>query len=423
MGRMGKLYQRIFALFTALCLTLCCTAALADIEAQADQTSVQAGDTVIVTLSVTGKNLSVAEGSYSYDPALLSYAESDGGAADGFFTLYSAEKNGSSTLRARITFTALAEGDAVVEFTLQSLLDYSGKSLDTGSAKVTVAIAAAPAEPVPTPASVDYSDPALSVKAENVQGAAGDMYVWRSIENVTIPSRYSEADVDYRGETVKGAAVTNSDAPTLLYLSDATGSGAGFYIYDAESDTLYPYHTVSSVSKSYILLRPDGSIAVPDGFSETTLELDGDTVQAWSSTDAQGTLYLLYARNPSGEVGFYLYNPDDESLQRFAVLPARPAVTELEASPSPAPVEETVPPVTESATEQPEGGSILVAKPLFYLLCGAGVLFLALFVTSVTVHSVQERRREKRALARKKAREKAAAGNTENTENTKTIDG
>jgi hypothetical protein len=362
---------------------------------------------VTVTLSVTGKNLSVAEGTFTYDPALLSFVESDGGAADGFFTLYSAEKDGSSTMRARIVFTALAAGEANIEFTLQSLLDYEGNALDTGSASVTVSIAAVPATPTPPP--VDYSDPAVSVKAQNVRGAQGDMYVWRSIENVTIPSRYAEADVDYHGETVKGAAVANTDAPTLLYLSDASGNSAGFYIYDAAGDLLYAYRTVSSVSKSYILLAPNGNISVPEGFAETTLEVGGSEVQAWSIADAQGTVYLLYARNPDGEIGFYLYNPEDESLQRYAVLPARPVAPTLAPTASPAPVEQTVPPATMPAEEASDGGNIVLTRPLFFLLCGAVFLFLALFVTTVAVYAVREKRRERRARARMKEREKQAS--------------
>jgi len=404
---MKQRVKRILALLFAACLTLFCAAALADIGAEADKTGVQPGDTVTVTLSVTGKNLSVAEGTFTYDPALLSFVESDGGAADGFFTLYSAEKDGSSTLRARIVFTALAAGEANIEFTLQSLLDYKGNALDTGSASVTVSIAAVPATPTPPP--VDYSDPAVSVKAQNVRGAQGDMYVWRSIENVTIPSRYAEADVDYHGETVKGAAVANTDAPTLLYLSDASGNSAGFYIYDAAGDLLYAYRTVSSVSKSYILLAPDGNISVPEGFAETTLEVGGSEVQAWSMADAQGTVYLLYARNPDGEIGFYLYNPEDESLQRYAVLPARPVAPTLAPTASPAPVEQTVPPATMPAEEASDGGNIVLTRPLFFLLCGAVFLFLALFVTTVAIYAVREKRRERRARARMKEREKQAS--------------
>lgn len=400
----GKNGKQALALFTALCVLLCCSAALAQAEAKVEQTAVQAGDTVTVTLTVTGKNLAVASGVYAYDPALLSYTEGDGGAGDGFFAMHSAEKNGSSTLSARFTFTAVAEGEAKVEFTLESLLDYSGKEQDKGSpATVTVAIAAAPAEPTPTP--VNYSDPAVGVQAENVQGAVGQMYVWRSIENVTIPSRYSEADVTYHGETVKGAVVKDSDAPTLLYLSGPAGENAGYYIFDQGKDSLYAYRTVSSVSKSYILLEPDGSVPVPEGFTETTLTIEEEEVKAWVNSDAQGEVYLLYGRNPSGEVGFYYYNPGDESLQRYAVLPARPVVVE----PTPAPAATPAPELTpeQAPAAQPQEGELILSKGLFFGICGAAGLFLILFVTVLVFRSVEEKRRRQRAAERRK-KERAA---------------
>lgn len=394
----GKYMKKAGALMLALSLLVFCATALADMEAGADKTSVQEGDEVAITLTVTGKDLSVAKGEFTYDPALLSFKEGDG-ASDGFFALYSAEKDGSATLRARIVFTALAAGEAKVDFTLTSLVNYKGSALDTESASVTVSIAAAPVEPTPTPK--DYSSSALSVKAENVQGSTVDMYVWRSIENVTIPSRYTEADVTYKGETVKGATVSNSDAPTLLYLSDATGGNAGYYIYDAAHDTLYPYQTVSTVSKSYILLIPDGSVSVPAGFTETTLTIDDEAVQAWKSADAQGELYLLYARNPDGEVGFYLYNPEDESLQRFAVLPARPVVTPVPAT-TPAPVTDLVPQETVPVPAQQPEGQIALNPALFWALAGAAALFLILFGGTLAYHLADKARRKKRAAERRK---------------------
>ncbi len=388
---MKRILKRAPALLLALCLLLPAFAALAEVDVQADKTAVQAGDSVSVTFTVTGKNLAVAQGSFTYDPALLSFSEGEG-ASDGIFALYSAQKDGASSLSARISFTALAAGEATVAFALESLTNYAGKALDTGSASLTISIAAAPATPTPPP--IDYSDPALSIPAQNVQGATGALYVWRSIENVTIPSRYAEADVLYRGETVKGALVTNADAPTLVYLSDAAGENAGYYIYDEARDLLYPYRSVSSVSKNYILLAPEDTVSVPEGFAPTTLMIGDVAVQAWSRSDAQGEVYLLYARNPAGEIGFYFYDPADESLQRYAVLPARPAVS-APATPTPTP---QAPQIEEPAPE-----TFSVSPILFYGICAAAALLFGLLIAVLLVHHRENVRRERRAAERKKA--------------------
>ena len=403
--------RKAIALLAALCVALACSAALAEVEAKADKTAVEAGDTVTVTLTVTGEGLSVASGTYSYDPALLTFEEGDGGAGDGFFALHSAEKNGSSTLTARFTFKAAGEGEAKVAFALESLLDYSGKERDKGSAELSISIA--PAPPKPTPEPVNYADPNVGVPAQNVEGAVGAMYVWRSIENVTIPSRYTEAQLDYHGETVAGAAVKDSDAPELVYLSGPAGENAGYHIYDRAADRLYPYRTVSSSSKSYILLTPDGAVPVPEGFTETTLTIDEEAIPAWTATDAQGEVYLLYARNPQGEVGFYLYNPADEALQRYAVLPARPVVVEpAEAPATPAPEADATPAAEAPAPERGEG-QMVIGSVLFYCVCGVAALSLAGLATVLIVNAAREKQRRARAAERSN-RERAAmeAGNT-----------
>lgn len=400
--------KKATALILALMIMLTAIPALAATEATADKTTVQAGDTVLVTVTVTGDKLSVAEGTFTYDVSLLAFSEGSGGASDGRFAMYSAQKDGTKSLTASITFTASAAGTAKIDFTLENLLDYSGKALDAESASVDIAITPAPETPAPAP--VDYSAADIGVKAQNVQGESEEMFIWRSIENVTIPSRYSEADIDYHGETVKGAQVKDSDAPTLLYLSNAKGESAGYYIFDTARDMLYPYRTISSVSKSYILLEPDGSIAAPTGFNETSLTINEKEYKAWTSQDAQGDVYLIYARNPSGEIGYYYYNQEDESLQRYAVLPARPVVEEFTPPvATPAPVTDAT--QTDPAPQaKPESGVITLSSAIFYGVCGLCVIFLGLFIFVMVKTKLEKERRRQRILERKR-REAAAKQN------------
>lgn len=398
--------KRFLALALALTIIMAAFPALAAIEATADKTTVQAGDTVMVTLTVTGDKLSVAQGTFTYDASLLAFEEGAGGASDGRFAMYSAEKDGAKSLSASITFTASGEGSAKIDFTLESLLDYSGKTLDTSAASVDIAITPAPTEPLPAP--IDYSAADIGVKAQNVQGASEDMFIWRSIENITIPSRYSEADIDYHGEMVGGAQVKDSDAPTLVYLSNAKGESAGYYIFDTARDMLYPYKTLSSVSKSYIILEPDGTLAAPTGFEETSLTIDEKEYKAWVSEDAQGSVYLIYARNPSGEIGYYYYNQEDESLQRYAVLPARPVVEEFTppaATPAPA-----LDATQSDSQPAPEAHTGAITPALFYAVCGLCVVFLGLFIF-VTVKTKREKELRRQRVLERKRREAAAKQN------------
>ena len=180
--------KKLTAIILSLLIMLICSAAYADasLDAQADKAQVSAGDTVTVTITLKGDKLAAAEGSFAYDTSLLSFEEAEGGAGDGYISMVSLSKGGESSLSARITFKALAEGNAEVAFSITKILNYSGKELGAAEQKASVTILPGP-EPTPTPEPISYAKE--GVKAENVEGADGDMFVWRSIENVTIPSR------------------------------------------------------------------------------------------------------------------------------------------------------------------------------------------------------------------------------------------
>ena len=395
------IYKRTAAFLLVALLLLAPASALADVRLNAatDKTSAQAGDTVEITVTVSGKGMSVAEGIFTYDPAVLAYAEGAGGASDGFLSMASAQKGGTDTLTARVTFTAVAAGTAEVKFNVEKVLGYDGKEEGGASASVNIAVAAAPATPTPPP--IDYATE--GVLAQNVEGTTESLYIWRTLENVTLPASYEESEYTYHDQTVAAAMVADSDAPTLFYLSNAAGDAGGYYIFNKQKDTLYPYKTVSSVSKTYILLQPDGSVPLPDGFTETTLTIDEKDYTAWKAQDAQGDIYLLYARNANGEVGYYAYNPSDQSLQRYVVMPARPVQPTL----PPEQAIETPAPAPQQAPAPAEEGAISVNATLFYAICGACALLLILLIVLLAIRAAEEKRRKERAAKRKAERERA----------------
>ncbi len=394
----GLLHRNWRALALALLLFLLPAVAYAvDVELSTGSARVQAGVAVEGVITVTGENMSIAQGTYTYDPAILAYQESEGGAGDGTLNLISLEKGGADTLSARILFTATGAGEVQIAANIQTVLDYDGDEQEGGEASLAITVAAP--TPTPTPTPLNYAQE--GVLAQNVQGVEGELYIWRTLENVTIPSRYSETTLEYHGETVAAAQVTDSDAPTLLYLSNAAGDEGGYYIYDAERDLLYPYQTISSVSKSYIILEPDGSVALPEGFTETTLMIDEREYKAWVSQDAQGEIYLLYARNPDGEVGYYVYNVADESLQRYAVMPARPISPTL-----PPEVEATPAPEAPEATPAPVESELALRGWQVYAAAGLVALLLLIIVILVVSHAVEKKRRRRRAAQRRAERRK-----------------
>jgi hypothetical protein len=231
-----------------------------------------------------------------------------------------------------------------------------------------------PTEEVP----IDYSK--TGVAAQNVQGAANQMYIWPSLNSLTMPAGFVDKQVEYGSEYVGGAVIPDSEDITVLYLSEAGGENAGYYIYDKDKNTLFPYLTVASVSANFTLIWPEETIQVPAGYEATTFKWKEKDVPAWKAKGSDGTVFLVYARNGAGEKGFYLYNTVDESVQRFTAVP----VTELEptASPTAAPTEQPA----ETPAEEKGDAAITLDRTVVIAAGAAGVLFAAGFATFMILY-------------------------------------
>ena len=394
---MNRTARNIFAfIITLLIMTVAPAVALAtDVSVTADSAAVKAGDTVTLTVIVTADHIGVASGSFTYDPALLTYVSSDGGASDGYINMVSAEKGGSSSLSAVIEFTAKAEGTAVVNVSIDNVLSYDEQALDKGEGTVSIAIEASN---VPPQTSGGESTPAVDlsqagVAAENVTGAEAQMYVWRDLSSLTLPSGFADRQVMYAGEQVGAAAIPGSDDMILLYLSEAAGGSAGYYIYNEQENTLVPYITITSKRASFTIIWPDQNVTAPAGFEKATLEWDDKSLPAWKTAESGDIVYLVYARNSKGEAGFYIFNTEDESVQRYAV-PGQGAAAEPT-------VEPTVEPVSGQASEIKDHSGITIDHALFIVLCIAAALTLAAAVVFATLYMRRTRSKLRRVIRMK----------------------
>jgi hypothetical protein len=348
----------------------------ADLSVKAD-TSVKTGDTVTLTVVVSDKSVAVAQGAFTYDPKLLKYVSSDGGASDGTINLVSAQSGGASSLTAVIKFKATAAGNAKINVSMQSLLDYNGKTLEKpadAGVSVKVTAAAANTEKTNTPKeskpAADYSK--TGIAAKNIKGTDTQMYIWRSIDSLTLPSGYYDKQVAYGGETIGGATTPDNEGFTLLYLSEKTGKNAGFYIYIQEKDYLYPYVSLASVQANFTILWPDDSIKAPQGFEKATLQYKERDMPAWTAKESGG-VYLVYARNASGDTGFFLYNSKDKSVQRYETFASTGSKT----------VEESA---SNSGDGQKNDSGITIDPMVFFAICIAGLAFFTGMVIFIILY-------------------------------------
>ncbi len=384
-----------------------------DVSVTADSTAVKAGDTVTLTVIVSAEHIGVASGSFTYDPALLTYVSSDGGASDGYINLVSAEKGGSSSLSVVIKFAAKAQGTAVVNVVMDNVLSYDEQPLDKGEAGVSITVAASDAPPQ-TSGEVE-SIPAVNlaqtgVAAQNVTGAAAQMYIWRDLGSLTLPSGFADRQVTYAGEYVGGAAIPDREDLILLYLSEAAGENAGYYIYNEQKNTLDPYITISSKLASFTIIWPDETATAPAGFEQTTLEWDEKQLPAWKAPESGDIVYLVYARNSKGETGFYLFNTEDESVQRYAAVPQAGAAATAEPEKEP-----TAKPVSGEVPEPKDDSSIEIDRTLFTALLIGAALMLAAAVVFATLYIKRRVRSARRRALRMKERMEAQSKERQNS--------
>jgi len=106
---------------------------------------------------------------------------------------------------------------------------------------------------------------------------------------------------------------------TLYYLS-GEGGRSGFYYYDSQAATYKPFAILTLPAQSYSVISPESGTAIPEGFSETTINLGGQDLAAWKkAAGQQDGQYLLYLMNSQGDKAFYIY---DQSLQLLALYSA-----------------------------------------------------------------------------------------------------
>lgn len=367
------------------------------ISVSADSTSVKVGDTVTVTVTVTAPHIAVADGVFTYDPALLSYVSSNGGASDGYINLVSLQEGGSSSMTALIKFVAIGNGEAIIDVSMESVLNYDEDTLEDAQAGVSITVA--PLGTGSTGETGGQTAPVVDmsitgIAANNVLGASEQMYVWPSLRTVSLPSGFTDRQVTYNNEYVGGAAIPDNEDLILLYLSNQNGENAGYYIYDAQNDVLFPYLTVTSISAKFTLIWPSEGADVPSGFVQATLVINELEMLAWTRPGDE-TVYLVYARSGSGEVGFYLYNTLDRSLQRYSAL--------YDAGPMPVATPQTTEPAAPTATpviapieqEQAKDG-VTIDPTILIIIIAAGCLFAAAAVVFALLYIRSEARQKKK---------------------------
>ncbi len=130
-----------------------------------------------------------------------------------------------------------------------------------------------------------------------------------------LPEGYTQSTCSYGEFEVQCG--TGNDL-TLLYLQGTDGNGA-FYIYVPESGVLSPYVSIDVTARSILVLPPDETVQIPEGFIETTIQLNGTyKVQGWVwKSDTEQQYCVVYGMNANGEKSLYRYDIAEKTFQRY----------------------------------------------------------------------------------------------------------
>ena len=136
------------------------------------------------------------------------------------------------------------------------------------------------------------------------------------IEGVVPPEGFSLAYADFNGKSVLVFRSENEKI-TIACLMDENEANY-WYMYDEENNSFLPYIELQGKDNRYILLNLPEESLFPKGAGKKEIEIDGRKIEVLAFSDSDTTLmYLIYAMNGEGEVGFYQYDQKEGSYQRY----------------------------------------------------------------------------------------------------------
>ena len=389
--------------------------------------SVQIGNTFTVTISFSGGDDYVAavDAKLSFDEDKLKYVSSSG---DGDYIantkkiVLDTTSQSKKTLSIKIKFKALSEGETKVSVSGVEIAGWDNNIIGnpSGSKKITITKKEEKPEtdpvkpdPVkPDPVKPDPITPSEPVVPEEVKTAipidiyGEKQYLWRTLTNVKLPENFTTKTIVYDGEQIQ-AAVNEANDLTIMYFTDDKGTNGSFYIYNGYNQ-FYKFKEIEIGGNHYIPLNSVGDEALPKGYNQSMIELNGESILVWSNTDKPDFSYIYALNRETNYKGLYVFENNEKTIQR-ADRKALELILESEKEEN-----ETIIPIDDNPTPEPEPQKepekdtrnvferILDDNQIMVVLLsilGAALVIIAI-MTGVII--VNKKKRKARIIARKR---------------------
>ena len=294
--------------------------------------SVTLGTDVNVTMKVKSSDgtLSKADITVAYDTSVLEFVsgtDADGGA--GTVRIHGASNGaGTGELAYNLKFKTLTAGPTSITVSTQEVYDTDEALVDIthqGSSTVQVAAEAS--------ASGDASLAELTVSPGELSPAFSadvtsyDVTVGTDVDRLAINAvaagegasvSVSGNDALNMGENAVSITVKAQDGTQTVYSLKVTKQEGGPSDTEGSTETVNEGVKLSSKEKTITIMNPGSDVEIPEGFAESTIDIDGHQVKGWVwKADSNHQYCILYGMNDAGELSFYRYDLTEKTLQRY----------------------------------------------------------------------------------------------------------
>lgn len=150
------------------------------------------------------------------------------------------------------------------------------------------------------------------------------------------PVLFHKETCDYKGTTVECAKFDMGDI-TLLYTTDASGGDGKFMMYDSASGEMSEVRMIQGIENRFIIVLADCEGPIPAGYTKAVLDWNGQTLTAFMEESVAagaaetvdgvnpGDFFLVYAMSSEGNKGWYRYDKNEGTYQRFINTAGAPA--------------------------------------------------------------------------------------------------
>lgn len=253
---------------------------------------------VTVTVETGGLEIGDCEVTLTYDTSMLEFVDGTDTTLNEDGSLFLAQYGtGTETMFTfDLQFKVLAEGDSTLTMEEFTAYLFSDERLYLEATGGTISSATVVGNPI------------------DIDGVSYTFY--DSFSDSMILDGFSKGTFDYDGYT-HNVLVQNVSGRIAAYLTNDAGEQV-LAVYDDSTASFQITEVTYITMDAYLLLLDNDEVQIPEGFAETTLELNGAVFTAWQNMN-DTDYFLVYALSSAGNEGFYQYDSTEGTYQRYEV--------------------------------------------------------------------------------------------------------